>query len=60
MMSKKSKERNFNALDAETQKHRDELNKQVYRRKDGILQCPPAYAIGYKPPTHFKRTKSPI
>lgn len=34
-------------LNDDAQKIRREMEKKVYRREDGILQCPPAYAIGY-------------
>lgn len=38
---------NAETLIKDAQKIRKELDKKVFRRKDGVLQCPTAYADGY-------------
>lgn len=38
---------NAETLIKDAEKIRAKLNKKVFRRKDGVLQCPTAYAEGY-------------
>lgn len=49
MSKKKLKPNGVNAetLIKEAEKIRKQLESKVYRRKDGVLQCPEAYAEGY-------------
>lgn len=49
-MSKKpkpTKEKKVSALIEDADRIRKDLEAQVYRRDDGVLQCPKAYAEGY-------------
>lgn len=45
--SKYRKDKNASTLIEDAKRIRREMEKQVYKRKDGVLQCPPAYAVGY-------------
>lgn len=49
-MTKKTKgrkEKNATSLIEDAQKIRKQMAGKVFRREDGVLQCPTAYADGY-------------
>ena len=44
---KARKEKNATRLIEDAEKIRRNMDKKVFRREDGILQCPTAYAEGF-------------
>ena len=41
------KEKTVELLRQDAEKNRKSLRDMAYRRDDGVIQCPPAYAFGY-------------